>query len=42
MDDMRWVLGLVTVLEQIAWMRLAQGEVAWAQVARYRCPAGTA
>lgn len=27
------LLGLVTVLAQIAWMRLAQGEVAWAQVA---------
>ncbi|MGW3864947.1 sensor histidine kinase [Streptomyces sp. NPDC005047] len=27
------LLGFVTVLGQIAWMRLAQGEVAWAQVA---------
>ncbi|MCB5908205.1 sensor histidine kinase [Streptomyces pinistramenti] len=27
------LLGLVTVLGQIVWMRLAQGEVAWAQVA---------
>ncbi|MFJ5679136.1 sensor histidine kinase [Streptomyces sp. NPDC093097] len=26
-------LGLVTVLGQIVWMRLAQGQVAWAQVA---------
>ncbi|MET9256713.1 histidine kinase [Streptomyces sp. NPDC003717] len=27
------LLGLVTVLGQIVWMRLARGEVAWAQVA---------
>ncbi|MCX4722410.1 sensor histidine kinase [Streptomyces sp. NBC_01306] len=27
------LLGLVTVLGQIVWMRLVQGEVAWAQVA---------
>lgn len=27
------LLGLATVLGQIVWMRLAQGEVAWAQVA---------
>ncbi|MEU8579490.1 hypothetical protein [Streptomyces abikoensis] len=27
------MLGLVTVLEQIVWMHLAQAEVAWAQVA---------